>query len=462
MAKTDPIRAHLMRLDKAALVTLLLKHADEGFLAQLGLEVARQAPGGPDLARFRQSLQGILDDLGCEEGTTSGDLDRFADSLRALMADGHPGAAMELAAEALEGLEQAWDNMDSSDDYMGCVATDLREIHHEACSQIRPDPRELAGWVFRMEMANDYGTFDNLVDEYRPLLGLQGLEQVHRLASEVWDRVPPLGPGNKQAPDYARSNIRRFMLKLTRPDPEAHLAVLERDLSGPMDFLGLAEHCLASGWADRSMAWVEKGLKAFPGNDSSLGSFLADRYAEAGRLGEALALRWALFEARPQLGTYKSLVAVAHRSGETEAWRQRALDLLQDRFEDGRKRPSHWGRQDLDQLVLIHLQEKAPLEALAAARKGGCTQGTWMHLAKGLEPKHPGESLKILQEQLETIIAPMKPEAYQAAVAVLGRIRELALRLQQPGLFTTTLALVMTGHARKKNLVSLIRKAGLA
>jgi uncharacterized Zn finger protein len=85
-----------------------------------------------------------------------------------------------------------------------------------------------------------------------------------------------------------------------------------------------------------------------------------------------------------------------------------------------------------------------------------------MHLAKGLEPKHPGESLKILQEQLETIIAPMKPEAYQAAVAVLGRIRELALRLQQPGLFTTTLALVMTGHARKKNLVSLIRKAGLA
>lgn len=61
-----------------------------------------------------------------------------------------------------------------------------------------------------------------------------------------------------------------------------------------------------------------------------------------------------------------------------------------------------------------------------------------------------------------TIIAPMKPEAYRGAVAVLGRIQELALRLQQPGLFTMTQALVMTGHARKKNLVTLIRKAGLA
>jgi uncharacterized Zn finger protein len=252
------------------------------------------------------------------------------------------------------------------------------------------------------------------------------------------------------------------MLKLTRPDPEAHLAVLERDLSGPMDFLGLAEHCLASGWADWSIAWAEKGLQAFPDKDPSLASFLADRYAEVGRLGEALSLRWALFEARPQVDTYKHLVAVAHRAGETIAWRQRALDLLQDRFEGGRNRTSHWGRQDLDQLVLIHLHEKAALEALAAARKGGCTHGTWMHLAKGLEPMHPGDALKILQEQLDTIIAPMKPEAYRDAVAVLGRIQELALRLQQPGLFTTTLALVMTGHARKKNLVTLIRKAGLA
>lgn len=462
MLKTDPIRAHLLRLDKPALVELILKHAEDGFLARLELQVARQAPEGPDLARFRTRLQTILDDLGWEEGTTSADLDRFADSLRNLMADGHPGAAMELAAAALEGLEGVWDNVDASDDYMGSVATELREIHHEACRKLRPDPRELADWVFRMEMTNDYGTFDNLMDEYRPLLGKKGLEQVHRLAFEAWDRVPPVGPGDKKGLDYRQSCLMRFMLTLTQSDPEAHVAILEKDLSGPMGFLAVAEYCLASGWPDRAIAWVEKGLRAFPGNDPRLASFLADRYAEAGRLGEALALRWSRFEADPGLETYKALVALAHRTGEIEVWRKRALGLMQDRVEAGASQPGRFLRQDCDQLALIHLHEKAPLEALAAARKGGCTQGTWMLVARALERKEPLDALKILQEQLDPIIAPMKPEGYREAVAVLGRIRDLAQRLQQPGLFATTMALVMTGHARKKNLVSLIRKAGLA
>ena len=461
MAKTDPIRAHLLRLDKPALVELIMKHADDGLLATLELQVARQAPEGPDLTRFRTRLQTILDDLGWEEGTTSKDLDRFADSLRELVADGHPGAAMELAAAAMEGLEGVWDNVGSSDYYMSSVATDLREIHFEACGKLRPDPRELAAWVFRMEMANDYGTFDNLMDEYRPLLGKQGLEQVQRLAFEAWERVPPVGPGDKKGLDYAAMTLKRFMLTLTESDPKAHVAVLERDLSSPAGFLAVAEYCLASGWSDRASVWAEKGCHAFPEN-APIVSFLADRYAEGGRVGEALALRWSRFEAGPSLEAYKALMALAQRAGEIEVWRQRALGLMQERFERGRNQTSRFLRQDCDQLVLIHLHEKAPLEALAAARKGGCAQGTWMLLAEALERKQPEEALKILQEQLDPIIAPMKPEGYREAVVILGRIQDLAQRLKQPGLFATAMALVMTGHARKKNLVALIRKAGLA
>jgi uncharacterized Zn finger protein len=368
---------------------------------------------------------------------------------------------MELAAAAMEGLEGVWDNVDSSDYYMRSVATDFREIHFEACSKLRPDPRELGAWVFHMEMANNYGTFDNLMDEYRPLLGKQGREQVQRLAFEAWDRVPPVGPGDKQGLDYAQSCLMKFLLTLTSRDPEAHVAVLEKDLSSPTGFLAVAEYCLASGWAERAILWAEKGRHAFPGHEP-LASFLADRHAEGGRVGEALALRWSCFEADPRLDTYKALTALAQRAGEVEVWRQRALGLMQERFERGRNQQSRFLRQDCDQLVLIHLYENSPLEALAAARKGGCAQGNWMLLAEALERKHPEEALKILQEQLDPSIAPMKPEGYREAVAVLGRIQDLAQRLQQPGLFATALALVMTGHARKKNLVALIRKAGLA
>jgi len=177
---------------------------------------------------------------------------------------------------------------------------------------------------------------------------------------------------------------------------------------------------------------VEKGLQSFPGHDPRLASFLADRYAEAGRLGEALALRWSRLEADPGLETYNALVAVAHRTGEIEVWRQRTLGLMQDRLKGGPNQTSHCLRQDCDQLALIHLHEKAPLEALAAACKGGCTQGTWMLLAKALERKNPFDALEILQEQLDPIIASMKPEGYREAVAVLCRIQDLAQRLQQP------------------------------
>jgi len=462
MTKADPLRAHLMSLDKAALVTFLLQHADDGFLAKLRLQVARQAPEGPDLAHFRASLKDLLDSMGWEEGTTSADLDDFADSLRELMADGHPKAALELAAEALGGLERVWGRVDSSDVYLGCVATALRKIHYEACRQVRPDPRELAGWVFRMEMANGYGAFDDLVDEYRPLLGAEGLTQLKRIATDVWDGIPPLGPRAKKGHDSQRWAITNFMLALTNHDAEAHVAVLQRDLSGPSEFLNVAQYCQASGWPDRAIEWAEKGIHAFPGKEPLLCSFLAARYAAAGRLGKGLALQWTLFEADPDLETYKDLVALARRTGEEEVWRQRAQGLIWELFEASRKSTSRLRQQNLDLMVRIHLHEKAQMEALAAARIGGCRHDTWMLLAKGLETKHPGEAVIILQEQLDPIIAPMKPESYRAAVAVLGRIQGLAQRLQQPGLFATTMAVVMTDHGRKKNLVTLIHKAGLA
>lgn len=248
----------------------------------------------------------------------------------------------------------------------------------------------------------------------------------------------------------------------TKHDPEAHVAVLQRDLSGPSEFLEVAQYCQDSGWPDRAIEWAEKGIQAFQGKEPLLCSFLADRYAATGRLEEGIALQWTLFQADPDLETYKDLVALARRTGEEEIWRQRAQGLVWEHFEVSRKSTSRVRQQNLDLMVRIHLHEKAQMEALAAARKGGCRYDTWMLLAKGLETKHPGEAVTILQEQLDPIIAPMKPESYRAAVAVLGRIRELAQRLKQPGLFTTTLAGVMADHGRKKNLATLIHKAGLA
>jgi uncharacterized Zn finger protein len=205
----------------------------------------------------------------------------------------------------------------------------------------------------------------------------------------------------------------------------------------------------------------KEGLRSFEDPDCRLRAFLADRYLEAGRIAEALEQRWANFQDRPSLDAYHALLAAASRGKEAPSQRGRALDHLRERFEKGRGEASRWNRPNLDLLVQVHLYEKEPLEGLKAARTGGCHHDTWLVLAERLEESLPQEALRILQEQLDAIIAPTGDEAYRHATATLVRIRNLAERMNQPGAFAATLASVMTTHGRKRNLVARMKKAGL-
>lgn len=385
------------------------------FRAHLELQAARRAPKGPDLRRLRDHLEEILDDMRGwdyrETASHAENLERFARTLQGLITDGHPAAAMALAAEALEGVEARYGEVDDSDGCVGDTAHSLRQVHRLACSLVGPDPEALASWLFRMEMRNDYGLFDGLLSEYRPTLGERGLANYRRLAEEVWDRIPALKPGKEGRNDADRWRITSIMKTLSEGDPEAGLDVLTRDLSDSYRFLEAAEHCLNAGWADRATDWAERGIKAFKEPDACLRAFLADRYLKVGRNPEAVELRWANFQERPELESYQALLVAARKGKDAPAQRERALAYLREHFVKTRAGQTRWNHPDLDLLVRIHLHEKAPLEALWAAREGGCRHTTWMTLAERLESGHPEETLQILQEQIDKIIAPTGDEA---------------------------------------------------
>jgi tetratricopeptide (TPR) repeat protein len=456
---------YLQSLAKPDLVRLILDHADEAFRSHLELQAARHASKGPDLARFRGQLQHVLDDMdGCDPWmapTGASGLGRFADSLRGLIQDGHSAAAMALAEEALDGLEAVYENVDDSDGELADAATELREIHRLACGAAELDRVRLAEWLFRREMHNAYGLFDGLLNEYRPVLGDAGLAHYRRRAEEIWDRIPPLGTGQEAKGSEDRWHITSIMRSLAADDPEALLEVHLRDLSSAYRFLEVAEHCLKAGWPDRALEWAERGAKAFPKSDARLLGFLAERYAKTHLIAEALELRWMLFRDYPELESYQRLLEAGKRAGEASVRREQALAFLRERFATGKGHPNRFQRTDLDLLTRIHLHEKAPMDALSAAREGGCTHGTWMLLAKRLEDHNPHETIQILRDRLETIIAPMKEDSYREAVNVLQRIQALAQQVKQPGVFTAILAQVMTTHGRKRNLVARIKKVGL-
>lgn len=464
-AVSDPVAAYLRAQDKPTLVALILEHADEAFLACLELQAARCAPKGPDLRCFRDHLEEILDGMrGWGYRETAGhaeNLERFAGTLQDLIADGHPAAAMELAAAAMEGVEARYGDVDDSYGCVGGAARMLRQVHRLACGLAGPDPEALAQWLFRMEMRSDYGLFDGLLPDYRTILSERGLACYRRLAEEVWDHIPPLKPMEEQSGSVGRWRITSIMKALVEDDPEAGLDVLLQDLSTSSRFLEVANHCLAAGWSDRAIQWAEEGLRAFEKPDSRLRAFLADRYLGTEQTLEAVELRWANFQERPDLDSYQAFLAAARKETEAYAQRERALGHLRERFAAAQAGQNRWSRSDLDLLVHIHLYEMAPLEALKAAREGGCQHGTWMTLTECLERSQPEEALRILQEQLDAIVAPTGDEAYRRATGALLRIRDLAARTKRPGAFNATLAQVMATHGRKRNLLARIKKAGL-
>jgi uncharacterized Zn finger protein len=250
-------------------------------------------------------------------------------------------------------------------------------------------------------------------------------------------------------------------------DVDELVAVMSRDLSHAYDYVRIAEVCLQDGRHDQALAWAERGAAAFPQRtDPRLRQFLAEEYHRRGRHDEAMALAWAMFADRLTLDDYRGLKAHADRIGGWPAWRDKALAHLRsqpvDRGRDadaGRRVWPGWsgGRSEL---VRIFLWEGDPETAWQEATQGGCSEALWMELAAKREADHPEDALPIYQDQIERLIAQMGKQAYQQAVGLLGKVRDIMTRLDREEELAAYLASVRTTHKRKRNLIKLLDAAG--
>lgn len=74
-------------------------------------------------------------------------------------------------------------------------------------------------------------------------------------------------------------------------DIEQHVAVISRDLSSGYAYWRIAGIYRQAGLHDQALAWVEKGLRAFPKNtDSRLRDFAAEEYHRRKRHADAMKL----------------------------------------------------------------------------------------------------------------------------------------------------------------------------
>lgn len=473
-ATMDDVRVFLERQDKNKLVEILLNEAMESdsLRERLFLETARMNPEHVDLATYRRAIRNAIRTGNYidyhQAGSYTQGIHRVVESIAVLLDDTHPVEVIELAEYALSQVEESLGYIDDSDGRMSVVVSELQELHHRACQQSKPDPVALARRLFEWEMQSECEFFAGAAESYADVLSQKGLAEYRRMAEAEWSRVPVLEPGERDAERYGRRfRITYIMETLARKsaDVEELIAIKRRDLSHAYAYLQIAETYREAGEHDEALDWAERGWKAFPErHDWRLGDFLADEYHRRGRHDEAMNLIWEQFLESPHLDNYQKLQTHARQAGRSTwaQWRERALTHLRTSIAPQAKRAPRtkaypqWREADHSELVRIFLWEKRHEEAWQEALAGGCNDDLWMQLAASREQEHPQEALSIYMERIAPLVEMTNNAAYERAVEILRKVRQLMRQLERDTEFDDYFATLKTEYKRKRNFIKLL------
>ncbi len=468
------VQAYLAGRGKNELITMLLEQAqdDERLRQRLLVSTSKQNPKSLDLASYKNAIVDAIEP-GCYVDyhgmfAYAQDIEEAIDPLEELLKEGKAAEVIELAEYALAAVEEAMGSVDDSDGQMGGILARLQEIHLRACRRAKPEPEMLARRLFQWELRTNWDTFYGAAQAYAGVLGKRGLAVYRELAEAEWAKVPPLRPDREETDKYSgrRFRITSIMETLAKHsrDPEALVAVIQKNLSHAYGFLRIAEIYKSARRPDLALEWAERGVRAFPERtDSRLREFLAHEYHGRKRHDEAMALIWPEFTESPRLEQYKALKLHANRTGQWPAWREKALLFLRERLtKENRRKRSAWGdffRIDHSALVEIHLWEKDAEAAWHEAQIGGCSDDLWLKLAGLRERDHPEDALAVYRNQIEPALSQKNSIAYREAVGFLRKIRELMNRTGQESEFAPYLESVRLAHKAKRNFIKLLEQA---
>ncbi|MCK4283691.1 MAG: SWIM zinc finger family protein, partial [Candidatus Brocadiae bacterium] len=298
------IRKYLRTEDTEALVEMIVAQAkaDGGLLRRLAARAALSGGEGLDIEAYRQAISEATSSVGFVDyadafGFASA-LDEVVDEIGGLLEGGHADEVVQLSEYAMGEVEGALDHVDDSGGWMGDILYRLQELHHEACTAAKPDPRELAGRLFRREVTSDYDVFSGAAETYADVLGEEGLAEYRRLAEGRREELTPLKPGHKGSYESPRYRLTRITESLAEAsgDLDELVAIKSRDLSKAWDFLEIAEIYRKASKFNKAMQWAERGLKAFPGQPNPrLRELLANEYHRRRRHDEGMELIWPTF-----------------------------------------------------------------------------------------------------------------------------------------------------------------------
>jgi tetratricopeptide (TPR) repeat protein len=448
------IRAHLAGKPNASPVAMIVELAERDPALFRKLEIASAADGADEktlTARLGKAIDQATATRGSieygEVGGWAGRVDEALDALDALDS-GHDRLVLKLAERAIHRIESAIESIDDSDGECGALLERARDIHIRAARGARPDPVALARDLYERETGDGYGTFDDAAWLYADVLGEAGLAECHKLATEAWEKLPPLtGRAQRKAEgdyDGLSGILDRFAAR--DGDVETRIALRAKDLSSPWKYFELAEFCLQHKGANEALRWAEEGLWTFEDgpSDARLVLFAANLLMKADRRGEAEAVLKRAFERAPDLNVY-----LRWREAGGEAARDRALALV-ERLATAQTGLSFGHPADLGVEILMH--ERQFDMAWMMTRKYRVSRTVKEGLARESEAGHPREALEVYAGRVDELANGGGNRAYEEAADLITRMGRLRDAVEQAAYVAT----LKERFGRRRNFVKLL------
>lgn len=371
--------------------------------------------------------------------------------------DENAADVVSLLEFAFTRTEKAMAHVDDSDGWITMIADSVGNAHLEASKRARIASKALARHLAAFELDYELDTFRGAAERYADALGDQGLAEYRRVIDKAALRVDEKSTKHWSS---ARFRIRhaRTGLALATGNIDELISVLSTERLLPDDFLTIVNALMSADRAPEAVDWAYRGLSSSDSTEHyrrDLRERLVEILIQCERIDEVGFVRLQGFRAAPTpeaLRRYLATCTNDHRAAERLA----LLEWLEERAVE------HRSSQTANDLVRILLAEGEVVAAYDAARRFGCAPDLRHTLARAIEKARPRDAIALHQLEIDELIDRRRRQDYQAAAALLNRVRRLYEACGAESEWFEYLNAVLTTHRAKSSLMAILRERGVA
>jgi uncharacterized Zn finger protein len=379
------------------------------------------------------------------------DAEQLLDELETYLDAGSADAVQPALLRATTRLRKVVLQADDSSGLLGSSGQRAAELYARACREGDPDAKKLARWLVQFRDSSPGWPQLELADF---------VEAFDEPALEIYRRaVAKLDQAYADRDNYKRFEIDRMLLELADHDKDVDRAIELLSTGEHPQYGAVIFRLRAVGRDEEANEWMDRAVAAgrvsghMGGTDFWLDpTSVAETYRLLGREADGVAVLRSEFARRPELATFRQLLAYADQIGQEEAERSWALSKVLERA------AAPYGDGAL--LVEIALSDGDLETAWSAARDLGAGR-QWRALADSSRDFAPREAAELYRDDVAKDLKYADTQKYASIAERLAAMRELYQRAGDGADFADYLAELRETYRRRTSLMSALDRRGL-